>query len=70
MSTPLPNVVWIRLEKPSFDLIGVVLSSLGLAGVCALVAFSLGVCWGLVLIRRSRVRLEPELGLGLSAEAH
>ena len=29
------NVTWIKVERPVFDLVGVVLSSLGLAGICA-----------------------------------
>jgi hypothetical protein len=67
----LSNVIWIRLEKPSFDLIGVILSSLGFTGICVGVAIALGSCWGLLLIRRgrSRVRFEPDIALGLNAEA-
>jgi len=65
------NVIWLRLEKPSFDLIGVILSSLGITGICVGIALTLGGCFGLLLIRRGRdrVRFEPELGLGLNAEA-
>lgn len=42
------------MERPSFDLVGVVLSSLGLAAALALVALVLGILWGVALIRRSR----------------
>jgi len=65
------NVIWIRLEKPTFDLIGVILSSLGITGICVGVALALGACWGLVLIRRGRQRtpFQPEFGLGLDAAA-
>jgi hypothetical protein len=65
------NVIWIHSEKPTFDLIGVVLSSFGIAGICVGVALLLGACWGLVLIRRGRngVPLPPELGLGPDAAA-
>jgi hypothetical protein len=49
-------VTWIRVEKPVFDLPGVILSSLGIAGLCALVAIVLGSVWGAILIRRSRRR--------------
>ena len=48
------TVHWIRVEKPVFDLVGVVLYSLGLAGICALVALALGSALGIALIVRSR----------------
>jgi hypothetical protein len=51
-----PAVTWIRVPKPTFDLVGVVLYSLGLAGICALVALALGAALGCWLIRRSRRR--------------
>ena len=65
------SVIWIRLEKPTFDLIGVVLSSFGITGICVGIALALGACWGLVLIRRGRRRppLEHDLALGLDAAA-
>jgi hypothetical protein len=71
MSGTPGNVIWIRLAKPSFDLIGVILSSFGITGICVGVAIVLGACWGLLLIRRSRRRapLEPGLGLGLDPAA-
>lgn len=70
MSAPL-DVIWIRLEKPSFDLVGVILSSLGITGICIGVALALGCCWGLLLIRRSRARrsFDAEISLGLRAPA-
>ena len=49
-----PNVTWIKVEKPVFDLVGVVLYSLGLAGICALVALALGSVLGFALIARTR----------------
>ena len=49
-----PTVTWIKVEKPVFDLVGVVLYSLGLAGVCAIVALVLGSALGIALIVRSR----------------
>jgi len=49
-------ITWIRVEKPVFDLPGVILSSLGIAGLCALVAMALGLVWGAILIHRSRLR--------------
>jgi hypothetical protein len=65
------NVVWIRLEKPTFDLIGVVLSSLGITGLCVGVALFLGCCWGLALIRRARTRpaFQTDVQLGLDVAA-
>jgi hypothetical protein len=51
-----PKITWVKVEKPTFDLVGVVLSSLGLAGLCALIALVLGVAWGLATILRRRHR--------------
>jgi hypothetical protein len=67
MSGAPGSVIWIRLEKPTFDLIGVILSSLGITGICVGVALALGACWGFVLIRRGRRRapLQAELALRL-----
>jgi hypothetical protein len=50
------TVTWIKVERPVFDLVGVVLYSLGLAGICALVALTLGLALGLVFIVRGRRR--------------
>jgi hypothetical protein len=71
MSNPFSNVLWIRVEKPTFDLIGVVLASFGIAAICIGVALAFGACWGIVLIRRNRGRVpfEPEVTLGLNAQA-
>lgn len=71
MNPSFANVIWIRLEKPTFDLIGVLLSALGITGICVGIALTLGGCFGVLLIRRGRERVpfEPELGLGLNAEA-
>jgi len=52
--SPLPKITWIKFEKPTYDLVGVVLSSFGLAGLCALVALTLGVLCGLTIILRRR----------------
>ncbi|HVR71334.1 MAG TPA: hypothetical protein VMT87_10875 [Vicinamibacteria bacterium] len=51
-----PAVTWVKVEKPVFDLVGVVLYSLGLAGICALVALVLGGALGAAFIARSRRR--------------
>ena len=53
-----PAVTWIKVEKPTFDLVGVVLGSFRLAGALLVVAFVLGVFFGAVLIR-SRRRPQP-----------
>jgi len=52
------SITWIKVQKPTFDLVGVVLGSFALAGVCLLVALALGVVLGLGFILRSR-RLPP-----------
>jgi hypothetical protein len=57
--SPPPNVIWVPVQKPTFDLVGVVLSSLGLAGICAGVALALGTALGVVLILRARRQADP-----------
>ena len=52
-------VVWVRVPPPTFDLVGVVLSSLGLAGFLALATILLGSLLGAWLILRGR-RASPE----------
>jgi hypothetical protein len=51
------KILFVKVQKPVFDLVGVVLYSLGLAGICAIVALVLGSAFGIVLIVRNR-RLE------------
>jgi hypothetical protein len=46
------GVTWVKVDKPVFDLGGVILSSLGFAGMCAAGALVLGICLGVFLIRR------------------
>ncbi len=48
------TVTWIKVEKPVFDLVGVVLSSLGLAFICAAVSFALGIALGAFFVVRRR----------------
>lgn len=50
------NVTWVKVQKPVFDLVGVVLYSLGLAAVCAITALILGSALGVVFIVRRRRR--------------
>ncbi len=70
MSTLGQTVTWIKVEKPSFDLIGVVLGSFKLAGVILLIALLLGAVFGAALIL-SRRRPSPspldEVSLHLDA---
>ncbi|HSD26499.1 MAG TPA: hypothetical protein VLL75_04300 [Vicinamibacteria bacterium] len=49
-----PAVTWIKVEKPTLDLVGVVLGSFRLAGFLLLVALVLGVLFGAALIRSRR----------------
>jgi hypothetical protein len=51
-----PAVTWIKVEKPTFDLVGVVLGSFRLAGFLLLVALALGAFFGLALVRARRRR--------------
>jgi hypothetical protein len=54
-----PSVIWVPVRKPTFDLVGVVLSSFGIAGICAGVALVLGIALGVVFIRRARRHDDP-----------
>jgi len=56
-----PAVTWIKVEKPTFDLVGVVLGSFWLAGFLLLVALALGIVFGLALIRSRRRPLPTPL---------
>ncbi len=68
------TVTWVKVEKPSFDLAGVLLSSLGFAAICAVVTICFGSLLGGLFIARARARerrgeeAEP-LGLELGAPA-
>jgi hypothetical protein len=53
------TVTWVKVQRPTFDLVGVVLGSFALAGVCVLVALALGGVLGLGFILRHR-RLGPK----------
>jgi hypothetical protein len=56
-----PAVTWIKVEKPSFDLVGVVLGSFKLAGVLLAVALVLGIVFGAALVLARRRRALPPL---------
>jgi hypothetical protein len=49
-------VTWIKVNKPTFDIVGLILKSLGATSVLALGALALGVLLGLYMIRRRRAQ--------------
>ena len=53
MNQTVPTL-FVRVERPVFDLVGVVLSSLGIAGICAATALVLGIALGVSRILRRR----------------
>lgn len=64
MSTSLylalePIVTWIKVDKPTFDLVGVVLGSFRLAGFLLLLALGLGLLLGGALLRARRRNATP-----------
>jgi len=58
------DVTWIKVQKPTFDLVGLILGSLGLTAILAGIALTLGLLLGLAIIRRRRS--EPEWAARLS----
>jgi len=55
-----PAVTWIKVQKPVFDLTGVVLGSFQLAGALLVLALTLGLLFGAALVRsRRRARQTP-----------
>ncbi len=57
----VPAVTWIKVEKPSFDLVGVVLGSFRLAGFLLAVALVLGCVFGAAMILSRRRPAQPPL---------
>jgi hypothetical protein len=49
-----PAITWVKVDRPRFDLVGVVLGALGLAGALAVLAMVLGVVLGAAFIVRRR----------------
>jgi ABC-type amino acid transport system permease subunit len=47
-------VTWIKVDKPTFDLVGLLVGSIGLTLVLAAVALALGLLLGLAIIHRRR----------------
>ena len=56
-----PTITWVKVEKPVFDLVGVVLGSFKLAGFLLVVALLVGVLIGaaLVMARRRTAPTSP-----------
>jgi hypothetical protein len=67
LQQPPPRITWIKVEKPVFDLAGVLVSSLTIAGICIVVAFVLGAAYGLgiILHRRRQPPSWPDRALHL-----
>ncbi len=68
--TVAESVTWIKVERPSFDLAGVLISSLQITGGLLVIALVLGTLFGLTMVWRRRgqdrspaerlsLRLEP-----------
>jgi hypothetical protein len=57
------SVTWIKVERPSFDLAGVLISSLQITGGLLVIALVLGTLFGFTLLwrrrRQDRSPLEP-----------
>lgn len=51
--------LFVRVERPTFDLVGVVLSSISIAGICAGAALVLGLAAGISVILRRRRHPPP-----------
>lgn len=51
-----PVITWVKVEKPTFDLVGVILSSFKLAGFMLVGAVIVGVAIGTVLVLAKRRR--------------
>jgi hypothetical protein len=56
-----PAVTWIKVEKPTFDLVGVVLGSFHLAGTLLAAALVLGTIIGTAMILSRRRPVAPPL---------
>jgi len=54
-------ITWIKVERPTFDLVGVIVSSFELTGLLLLAALGLGGLLGCTLILRRRREGLPAL---------
>jgi hypothetical protein len=72
LSLQEPVITWVKVEKPTFDLVGVVLGSFKLAGALLAGALLLGVLGGVlfVLHRRRVAPIPPVERLSLHLDAH
>jgi hypothetical protein len=72
LSLQEPVITWVKVEKPTFDLVGVVLGSFKLAGVMLAGALVLGILGGVlyVLHRRRSEPLPPVEALSLHHDTH
>jgi ABC-type spermidine/putrescine transport system permease subunit II len=66
LDPPPGSVTWIRVERPVFDLVGVLVSSLSLAVILAGIALVLGSLAGLAIIRHRRNTDGSPLGLHIA----
>lgn len=64
------TVTWIKVDRPTFDLVGLILSSLGLTAVLAGLALALGILLGLAFIRRRADKAPGTLSLHLDSQPH
>ena len=66
-----PVITWIKVEKPTFDLVGVVLGSFKLAGALLVIALLLGILGGILFVlRRRRLISAPLEDLSLHLDTH
>jgi hypothetical protein len=63
------TITWVRVEKPVLDLVGIVLGSLGLAGLLAAGASVSGLLIGWILIRRGERLSAPLRAVSLHLDA-
>ncbi len=72
LSLQEPVITWVKVEKPTFDLMGLVLGSFKLAGVMLAGALILGILGGvLFVLRRRRVAPVPSVErLSLHLDTH
>jgi len=72
LSLQEPVITWVKVEKPTFDLVGLVLGSFKLAGVMLAAALILGILGGvLFVLRRRRVAPLPSAErLSLHLDTH